>query len=45
MLILQSAIGAFGYANELVTEWLHLLPPETAEPALLFGALIVTLTL
>ena len=44
LLLLYSAIGAFDYANGLVTEWLHPLPPETAPAALVFSALIATLT-
>lgn len=45
MLIVYSAIGAFDYANGIVMEWLHPLPNETAEPALVFGALAATLTI
>jgi len=42
LLILYSAIGAFDYANGLVTEWLHPLPEDTAGQALVFTALTAT---
>jgi hypothetical protein len=43
LLLLYSTIGAFDYANGVVTEWLHPLPVETAAPTLVFSALIATL--
>lgn len=44
LLLLYSAIGAFDYANGLVTQWLHPLPEEMAGTTLVFTALTATLT-
>ncbi|MEM6362454.1 MAG: hypothetical protein AAF731_20365 [Bacteroidota bacterium] len=44
LFIIYSVIGAFDYANGLVTQWLHPLPEEIAGAALVYGSLIASFT-
>ncbi|MEM1184888.1 MAG: hypothetical protein AAGI53_07780 [Planctomycetota bacterium] len=44
-LLVYNTLGAFDYANGLVTQWLHPLPASIAAPSVVVGSICFTLTL